>query len=165
MKMIPLLLLLAASAPALAQDAALQRCRAIGDASARLACYDAIAVATPAPAARPAAPAAAAASMAPAAAPAAKTDDPRVANFGIEQVKKPGEQLDVIETSIKGYFEGWRPNLAITLANGQVWRVVDDSDGLVGVENPRVVLRRGMLGAVYMEFDQTNKSPRVRRIR
>lgn len=148
------LLCLAAATSALADDASLLRCRAIQDGPARLACYDAIAV--PAAAAAPKA-----ATRAPATA-AAPATAPRE-QFGFEH-KQEILKVEAIESTIPGRFEGWRANENIRLANGQVWQVVDDSRASLWIENPKVRVRRGALGAFYLEIEGTNRSPRVRRL-
>jgi hypothetical protein len=171
------------AAPAAANDA-LKRCRAIGDASARLACYDALPlegtpavppgapsaasaprVATPpASAARPApAPAAGApppAQAAAAAAPQASLES----SFGMEG-RAPAAELAAIQSHIPGTFHGWGQGTQITLANGQVWQVVDEGGRRMQLQDPQVRVRRGMMGAFYLEFDAHNHSPRVRRVR
>ena len=94
-----------------ADDAALHRCRALADAPARLACYDALPLA-----AAPAAPATGA------------------ATFGME-TRQP--EVAAITTHIEGRFEGWQPGSRIRLANGQLWQV---SDGSTGAYLPAVSL-------------------------
>jgi len=145
------------SGTALADDAAMLRCRSITDSTARLACYDAIAI-TPAP---PGAPA------------AAKTVPDQATQqatqrqqFGLENTPQPGAPpvLDAIESSIPGPFEGWRGNARFQLANGQVWQVTDGSSAFENLNNPKVKIRRGALGAFYLEIEGTNRSPRVRRL-
>ncbi|MBX3717410.1 MAG: hypothetical protein KF738_15540 [Burkholderiales bacterium] len=153
MRVLSLLLLLAAATSALADDAGIQRCRAIKDAAARLACYDAIVVGAPA--------AAPAAARAPA--PAAPAAAPAKEQFGFEH-KQEILKVEAIESTIPGRFEGWRANENIRLANGQVWQVVDDSRASLWMENPNVRVRRGALGAFYLEIAGTNRSPRVRRL-
>lgn len=148
------------AAPA-AQGRDLATCRAVTDTAARLACYDALplpggAVAAPAPAAKPTgagvtpAPAAPAAATAPAAAP----------NFGQERRDEP----QALQSSIPGFFEGWGPRTRIRLANGQVWQVVDDSQGVYALTNAKVTVRRAMLGGFVLEIEGANKTPRVRRV-
>lgn len=144
------LLLIATAIPALADDAGLLKCRAIKDSAARLACYDALPMAATSPAgttpqARPA----------PAATPQ---------QFGFEH-KQEILQVDAIDSSIPGRFEGWRGNVAIALANGQVWQVTDDSRATLDLQNPKARIRRGALGAFYMEIEGTNRSPRVKRVK
>ncbi len=209
-----IVLLLAAPAFVHADDAALAKCRAIAEAGARLACYDAIplAAAVATPQAAPPAPAVAGATgtaipapvakvsgasyeasltatppppptPAPAAKVTAKAYSASVAatpapveeraqpssakqaeQFGVENVR-PKEQLDKIESSIAGPFEGWVPHQRIRLANGQVWQIADDSTHWMSVENPKVVIWRGLLGAYYMNIGTLNQAPRVERVK
>jgi hypothetical protein len=160
------LLLLLVSTTALADDAGILRCRAITEATARLACYDALVVPAPGARAAPGAPAAAAPQARPAtAAPgspqpsAGQTPD----QFGLEDKTAPA-RLDAIESSISGPFDGWDPNSRIRLANGQVWQVTDDSRAVLYLKDPKVRVRRGALGAFYLEIDGTNRSPKVKRV-
>ena len=134
------LFLLLVSTSALADDAALLRCRAIADGPARLACYDALPLGTPA-------------------APAVATAE----QFGLEQ-KSAQAGVAAIESHIPGRFEGWAPKSRIKLANGQVWEIADDSKAFLNVENPKVRIRRGAMGAFYIEIEKTNRSPRVKRV-
>jgi hypothetical protein len=148
---LPLFLLFAANA-ALADDAAVLKCRALSDQGARLACYDAMPVGA-APALAPV----------PAAAPVpAQTPEQR---FGLEQVK-PAEPTKSIDSSIEGTLSGWGPNTQFKLANGQVWRVVDDSSAaLAPATNPKVRVVRNFFGTTFLEIEGTNNSPKVRRVR
>jgi hypothetical protein len=160
-----LLLLLLASMPALADDAALLRCRAIQNATARLACYDALPVPgseSRAPAAPVAAPPRAEPRAEPRAAP--RAPEPQApAQFGLEQKPNPAE-LQAIESSIPGNFEGWYPNAVIRLANGQIWQISDGSTRRVYKNNPKVTIRRAMLGSFFLEIEGENNAPRVRRV-
>lgn len=157
-----LLVLLAVSGSALAHDADLLRCRAIPDISSRVACYDAIPVAaapvaSTAPAARPA-PAAAPAPLAPA--PAA------AATFGLTatQMRKV-EEPNFIESTLLGRIDGWSASTQFRLANGQIWRVSDDSSGSISeVDNPKVKITRNAFGTMFLEIEGTNQAPRVRRV-
>ncbi|MDH5264386.1 MAG: hypothetical protein OEX21_06535, partial [Betaproteobacteria bacterium] len=84
--------------------------------------------------------------------------------FGLEQ-RKPEVVVDAIESTLPGSFDGWGPKANFRLANGQVWQVADDSSGSTRtIENPKVRIRRGALGAFYLEIEGTNRSPRVRRL-
>lgn len=164
------LVLVAACGNAAADEASLRRCRSIADASARLACYDAIGL--PGVAARPGAASPLAPPASPAAAPAAAAGAAPAAavpeRFGFEErAARAAEarQPDRIESYIPGRFEGWRPNSQIRLANGQVWQVVDDSSLMRMWENPRVVVRRGALSGFFLDIEGDNRSPRVRRVR
>ena len=162
----PLLALLA-SLPAWSDDAGLRRCRGLADARARLACYDALplpgtsSLTPPAPATR--APAAPAPPVAPTA-PPMLTPEAREARFGIEQKAAAQEELRAIESHIPGLFEGWRPNMRIRLANGQVWQIADDSARMMERRDPKVTIRRAALGAFFLDFEGDNRSPRVRRV-
>jgi len=167
MKKLPLLLLLAAAGATAADDAALQRCRAMAEANARLACYDAI-PAGPAAAvlAKPAAQA-----MAPAAAPAAVPAPAAAASPAVNPAfelqstqRKQAEQNSTLESRIVGKFEGWSNGTLIRLANGQVWRVEDDLSEIVYLDNPKATLRKGVLGAVFLDIEGARGAPRVRRV-
>jgi len=136
--------------------AAVLRCRALPEVMQRVACYDAIVVAPGA--ARPAAvapPAAAAAARAAPAAPAAE-------NFGFEG--RTEAAMAFVESTLAEPVDGWRANQRLRLANGQVWQVSDDSQGFVPPGPRKVRVRRGALGAFYLEIDGVTRSPRVRRV-
>lgn len=124
----------------MAADATLQTCRAVNDAGQRLACYDALA-ALPAPA------------------PARQAAEQ---SFGLAPKK---EALAAIESAIPGKFDGWVPNQQITLANGQVWRVIDDSTGVVYGTNLKVTLERGLMGNTFLVIEGTKRAPGVRRLK
>jgi hypothetical protein len=141
------------SASAMADDTALQQCRVMADAGARLACYDAIPLAARGPAR--AAPVAAA--------PTAATPEQR---FGLESVKKPtSEEPTAIDSTIVGKFEGWGPNARIKLANGQVWRVVDGSEAVLEpMTNPKVRIEKNFIGTMFLRIEGSNQSAKVRRV-
>jgi hypothetical protein len=135
-----LYLLLFVSGAAMANDAAILKCRALGDGPGRLACYDAIPVGAAAAAPRP------------------------DRSFGQES-RKRDEAPQSIESTIVGKFDGWGPGSQIRLANGQVWRVIDDSEvPLVPVHNPKVKMVRNLFGNTFMEIEGTNQSAKVRRV-
>lgn len=167
-------------APSQAQDTGLRQCRAVADAAARLACYDALpltapaSVAPPAPSAPPAAarpapvPAAdaatrqaAAAGVAPSAPPTAADGAALEAQFGL---LSPAEKVKEIVTRFEGLFEGWRSGERITLANGQVWQVVDGSSAVYNLRNPKITIRRGSLGQFVLDVEGAAKMATVRRI-
>jgi hypothetical protein len=175
------LALCAASAAHAVDDAAFARCRGIFDSAARLACYDGLPLArTPSDAQAPpivpsrpaAAPPSASAPAAPAprvAAPAAMPTPPpppqaQVQSFGMEERVAQAEQPTTMESFIPGHFEGWGPGARIKLGNGQVWQVVDGTSAFMNADNPKVVVRRGMMGGFFLEFENSNRSPRVRRL-
>lgn len=155
-------LLLFTSGAVLADDAALLRCRGIADAAARLACYDALVL----PSGEGKAGASSQDRLPVQAGPRASQQSlPQHAaeQFGLVQQASKGT-LDAIESQIPGSFEGWQPRTKIVLANGQVWQISDDSTGAYYIDNPKVTIRRGALGAFYLEIEGTNSSPRVKRL-
>jgi hypothetical protein len=148
--------LLFACGAALADDAALAHCRSLTDAGARLTCYDAIPLAT----------AGVAATTGPVAAAAAPSPAPEQ-SFGMATVKRAEpETPKFIESTIPGKFQGWGPTTQFTLANGQVWRVVDGSEAVLPpVQDTRVRIVRNLFGTMFLEIPGTNNSPKVRRVR
>jgi hypothetical protein len=167
MRQLLLTALTLAALPALAQDAGLSRCRALTDAGARLACYDALAdAARPAAPATPAAPARPVSTTAPAATPApvaAAAVPTGVATFGLPEAKRP-DAVESVDSSVGPTFAGWGPNSRIRLANGQVWQVIDGTS-VVLPEGPRKVsVKRGLLSSYYLDFEGLKTSPRVRRV-
>ncbi len=140
-------LLLLASGSAFADGAAILRCRQQVDAAQRFACYESIVVTVTASAMQ----------MPPAAPPVSSAD-----LFGLEQKATQGA-VQSIESTIAGRFYGWEPNEKIQLANGQVWQISDDSRGALVASDPKVTVRRGALGAFYLDIEGTNRSPKVRR--
>ena len=158
------LLMLASGAATAADDAAVLKCRALPDGAQRLACYDAmpvgaapLAASVPAATASAAAPTVAAPSVAAAPARTAEQD------FGMEKAAKRQEP-EYIESSIVGDFDGWEANTQITLANGQVWRIVDGSTAVLPqLHNPKVRIKRGVFGVLYFQVVGQNNMARVRR--
>lgn len=142
-------LLLLLWTPAWADDAGLLRCRGLTDAAMRLACYDAL----------PAGAAPVSASPAPAA--LAPTVAAKVAQFG---VLRQADEIESIDSSLPGRFEGWRPGSMLRLANGQIWQIMDDSSAFAQLDNPKATVRRGALGAFYLNVVGITRSPRVRRV-
>jgi len=151
---------------AFANDAML-KCRALPDASKRLACYDAIDVRLDVRA--PAAPTTSAAKV-PAAATAAAsrvasaaTPLPPAAEFGLAP-KQTAVGVDKIATTIKGRLESWQQGSRIRLANGQLWQVTDDSRGICDCVDRKVVITRGAFSTYFLEIEGKNNSPRVKRL-
>jgi len=140
-----MLLLLSISGVALADDAALLRCRGIAETSARLACYDALVVPTPEEKAR-------------------QIETTQRERFGLGRQSDKATEPEAIESTITGHFEGWFPGASIRLANGQVWQVNDGSSGVHYIDNPKVRIRHGVFSAYYLEIEGTNRSPRVTRV-
>jgi hypothetical protein len=155
------LLCLGVAASAFADDASLQRCRAMKDSTQRLACYDAIPFGVaPAPAMAPGPSGAAAAAAAPAAPASSQT---LLQRFGFEARAQP-EELPSVDSTIPGLFEGWAPRSTFKLANGQVWQVTEETSRTAHIQNPKVKITRGSLGSFFMEIEGVRASPRVRRV-
>ncbi len=143
-----------------ADDAGLLRCRGLSDPAARLACYDAL---VPATAASPSSPATAAAPLQTATAVPAAKPGVTPESFGLQT--PPAETVQAIDSHIAGDFSGWESGSRIKLANGQVWEIADGSRGaLAPVVDPKVRVRRGVLGSFYLEIEGLNRSPRVKRV-
>ena len=159
MKLICLLLTLvfAASALQAAEPAnnALERCRLLPEAAARLACYDALPLTLPLTLPLPPAPAAAPPAAATPVAPAPE------AAFGLESRRSAVQD---ISSTLPGLFEGWDRNTRFTLANGQVWQVSDGTAASVYLRSPRVTVRRAALGSFRLEIEGVNQAPRVQRV-
>ena len=144
--------LLTASSTALADDAALLKCRTLSDTATRVACYDAIPVGVAGPAA-----AAAVAAAAP-----ARTPEQ---NFGLEAVKQREAQPASIRSTVVGDFDGWGPGSQIRLANGQVWRIIDGSDAVLPrTKDAAVTIERNVFGTLFLKVDGGNSSAKVRRV-
>ena len=147
MKVLPLVVLLFASSTALADDAALLKCRALVDIAPRVACYDAIPVGVSAPVA--------------AAAPVRTPEQ----NFGMEAVKQREAAPASIQSTVAGDFSGWGPGSQIRLANGQVWRIVDGSEAILAPgRDTKVTIERNLFGTLFLRVDGSNSSAKVRRV-
>ena len=144
--------LLLSSTALAADDAAILRCRAVADATSRLACYDALPLG------------AGQAQAQPQPGEAQRSVKPLAEQFGLEEQLLPSLSIEKIESGIPGHFEGWGPNETIRLDNGQIWQVADGSSRFYSVDNPKVTITRGALGAFYLNLAGENRTVRVRRI-
>ncbi|MCS0627821.1 hypothetical protein NX786_00470 [Telluria mixta] len=140
---LPLLLLLASGAACAVDDAVVLRCRALSDPAARFACYEAMPVTPSGPA------------------PSAEQ------RFGMKRLeKKVDDEPGAIRSTVRGRLDGWRNGTQLTLANGQVWRVVDDIDAVLpDLVDPAVRIERGALGAYYLQLEANNSAARVVRVK
>ena len=165
-----LVLVLSVSTVALAADTDVLRCRNITEASVRLACYDAIALPAPRTQSTAGKPAShgedrelpLGTARRSAASPSVSSQQ-NADQFGLENRAVPGK-VDAIESFIPGRFEGWEAKSNVRLANGQVWQIADDSRRNLSLNDPKVRIRRGVMGAFYLEFEKVNHSPRIRRV-
>lgn len=156
---------------ALADTAALQRCRQLTDPGARLACYDALVL----PALTPGT--TTGRNEVPAVASQARSThhstataaEPAVANptdrFGLESRPQLRQELPELESAIQGHFDGWIGRARFRLANGQVWEITDGTQASYEQRsNPKVKITRGLSGTFFMEIDGVSQTPRVRRV-
>jgi len=138
MRTLALLLLCASGAACAVDDALVLRCRALPDTASRLACYEALPVAPPAE-----------------------------QRFGAKRLEqKVDDEPAAIRSTVRGNVDGWRYGTQLTLANGQVWRVVDDVDAVLpDLVDPAVRIERGALGAYYLQLEANNSAARVVRVK
>lgn len=68
-----------------------------------------------------------------------------------------------VESHIAGHFNGWQPGAVLVLANGQRWRVADDSSLNTGktLDAPTVTIKPGLLGGWLLKVTGYNTSARV----
>lgn len=74
------------------------------------------------------------------------------------------EPPKIIETGIAGAFNGWWPKEKITMTNGQVWQIIDGSTGAMKLTDPRVTIRRDLIGGYHLEIEGANVYPRVKQV-
>jgi len=121
-------------------------CRALSDTARRLACYDAIPVG------------------APASVPVATPEQ----RFGLRPAVKKQKDVEPgsIRSTVVGRFDGWVPGAMITLANGQVWKVTDDTDAVLPImQDPKVEITHGLLGAYFLQVEGFTNGARVTRVK
>jgi hypothetical protein len=143
---------LSALGTAAAAEPDLQRCAAIAEPAARLACFDAL-VARPAgvPAGTPA--------VMPAATPAAPDAD-----FGKPHVD---DSKSRIEAHVVGTLKGWKKGTVFVLDNGQEWQSVDEDDSIYSniPDNPAVTLGRNFFGGYWLRIEAVQRKLSVKRIK
>lgn len=170
-------------------DAPIERCVAIDDNEARLACYDtaagradylerrpapAVAGPTaqlPAPPARPAAPPPAprpveqpvASTASVSTAPERERAAPQPADdFGLEQERNDEKY---IRSRLDGEFTGWSGRTLFKLENGQVWRQSEPGRFRAQIDRPLITIERGVFNSYRLKVEGMNRSIRVKRIR
>lgn len=76
---------------------------------------------------------------------------------------KAGPARQAITSRIAGDFRGWRPGSVLVLANGQRWRVSDDSSLDTGkpLTAPAVTVKPGLVGGWLLKVAGYNTSARV----
>lgn len=70
---------------------------------------------------------------------------------------------ETIVSHIAGRFGGWQPGDVLALANGQRWRVVDDSSLDTGkaLDAPAVAIKPGLVGGWLLKVEGYNATARV----
>jgi lipoprotein-anchoring transpeptidase ErfK/SrfK len=89
-------------------------------------------------------------------------------NFGLRPAVKKQKDAEPssIRSTVVGRFDGWAPGTIITLANGQVWKVTDDTDAVLPImQNPQVEITRGLIGAYFLQVEGHRNSARVARVK
>jgi hypothetical protein len=156
--------LMLVSTAASAQHAELLKCRQLEDGPLRLACYNAIPANAATPVAAAPDPAPRAAAITPAYDTVAAPNRAQLEQmFGQEPPLLQSVRLHSFETSIAGQFDGWVPGQRIRLANGQIWKVVDGTDDIMDARDPKVTVKRGLLGAIFLDIDGAHRLAKVKR--
>jgi hypothetical protein len=85
----------------------------------------------------------------------------------IEDRKAPPEpkQDTSIRSRIRGTFTGWKGKTVFTLENGQVWRQTDRSEFSKRLENPEVIITRGIMGSYYLSVEGHGSRCKVTRVK
>lgn len=138
-------------------DAALARCRAIGNDAERLACYDAALdrlAGEPAPSAAPATPAPTAEDL--------FGRDPVIASEAVQR-SSGIEPLEQLAQRIAGARTDGSGRPVLTLENGQVWLQLD-SPPVRFEAGEAVRIRRAAFGSYLLVRDRGGRSIRVRRL-
>jgi hypothetical protein len=158
--------------------AQIKRCASLADASARLACYDALAgVAAPSAAMAQAAPSPSAggstgtppsssATAAPVAAPGAPAAS-NIADFGVRNGPLQAQRDPVREKTmfavVSAVGSRGRGELVVTLDNGQVWRQIQPSDYPLK-PGDRVEIDVAALGSYRLWTPSTRRATKVTRV-
>ena len=84
-------------------------------------------------------------------------------DFGLN---KAPSNLDELSSSIVGEFTGWKKGDKITLANGQVWKIVDDRNSIYHkATDPEITITRGVFDSYRISIKGLNKAARVVRVK
>ena len=83
-------------------------------------------------------------------------------DFGLKQ---QSSSMDTLVSSIPGEFKGFKKGDKITLANGQVWKVVDSNSLFHSATNPEISISKGVFNSYRISIKGLNKSARVVRIK
>jgi hypothetical protein len=153
----------------------LRRCRTLSDDLIRLDCYDRAtaadrALSGKADSASSGATAATAVVVRSAGGPASRGAPPVMspppvteAEFGLKRLA--AEEITAISSRVEGWFGGWSRGRQISLVNGQVWEVTDNTVGTYGLQAPLATVRRGMFDSYFLEIEGIRQNPKVRRVK
>lgn len=73
--------------------------------------------------------------------------------------------IKTLKSNIIGEFGGWKKGAVLTLANGQKWKVMSRTSGYVKLTDPKVEIKRAVLGSFKMKVEGLNSSAKVKRIK
>ena len=153
-------------------DSAFARCRGIADTANRLACYDAAdkrhagrhAGATDRRAEGGARKTFVSTADRAPSTPAAPQQQAAAQSFGMENRAPEVELPTTMQSTIPGHFEGWGRKRASRSPTGRCGRSPTTATHTSTWKIRKVVIRRGMMGGFFLEVENSNRSPRVRRV-
>lgn len=74
--------------------------------------------------------------------------------------------VELVESRIVGYFEGWRKGTIFKLENGQHWRVTDDRRfESPSIDSPPVRIKAAMMSSWLLQVGDYNRKARVQRVK
>jgi hypothetical protein len=80
-------------------------------------------------------------------------------------VQAQPEQVESIDSTIVGNFDGWGPATTFLLANGQRWKIIDGSEAILAkTDHQKIKITRNFIGTLFMQVEGSNQSPKVRRV-
>jgi hypothetical protein len=82
-----------------------------------------------------------------------------------DAVEKTHRIPESITSRIAGQFRGWTGSTVFHLENGQIWQQIDGSSFSVNLENPTVMIRKGLFGVFYLNVKGYGSSIKVKRLR
>jgi len=98
-------------------------------------------------------------------------------SFGKENIERAQEKsrvkdassskkvVSTITSQIKGEFRGWKNKTLFELANGQIWRQIDDTEFAVHVIDPVVEISKGFMGTYYLSIEGYGSRCKVKRVK
>ena len=83
----------------------------------------------------------------------------------ISNVEKIRPEEKEMRSRIPGKFTGWSGNTLFKLENGQVWKQTTPGQFVVRLENPEVLIRKGLFGSYFLNVKGYGTRVKVERIR